>query len=58
MKDLQAACAYGCQPVLVKTGKGAGTQVSLQSGEAPLDYLQEVPVYRDLAEATTAILSS
>jgi D-glycero-D-manno-heptose 1,7-bisphosphate phosphatase len=58
MQDLQAACAYGCQPVLVKTGKGAGTQVSLQSGEATLDYLQEVPVYRDLAEATTAILSS
>jgi D-glycero-D-manno-heptose 1,7-bisphosphate phosphatase len=56
MKDLQAASAYGCKPLLVKTGKGADTLASLQSGAATLDYPQVVPVYRDLAEATKAIL--
>ena len=58
MKDLQAASAYGCKPLLVETGKGAGTLASLRSGEAPLDYPQEVPVYRDLAEAAKAILNT
>ena len=58
MKDLQAASAYGCKPLLVETGKGADTLASLQSGEAPLDYPQEVPVYRDLAEAAKAILNT
>jgi hypothetical protein len=58
MKDLQAASAYGCKPLLVKTGKGADTLASLQSGETTLDYPHEVPVYRDLAEATKAILGT
>ena len=58
MKDLQAASAYGCKPMLVKTGKGAGTLASLQSGEAKLDYPHEIPVYQNLAEATKAILGS
>jgi D-glycero-D-manno-heptose 1,7-bisphosphate phosphatase len=58
MKDLQAASAYGCKPVLVETGKGVGTLASLQSGEATLHYPHEVPVYRDLAEATKAILNA
>jgi histidinol phosphatase-like enzyme len=58
MKDLQAASAYGCKPLLVKTGKGADTLASLQSGAATLDYPQEVPVYQDLADAAKAILST
>jgi len=58
MKDLQAASAYGCKPLLVKTGKGTDTLASLQSGETMLDYPHEVPVYRDLAEATRAILGT
>jgi D-glycero-D-manno-heptose 1,7-bisphosphate phosphatase len=58
MKDLQAASAYGCKPLLVKTGKGADTLASLQSGGATLDFPHDVPVYRDLAEATKAILDT
>jgi D-glycero-D-manno-heptose 1,7-bisphosphate phosphatase len=58
MKDLQAASAYGCKPLLVKTGKGSDTLASLQSGETPLDYPHEVPVYRDLAEAAKTILGT
>jgi len=58
MKDLQAAGAYGCKPLLVKTGKGAGTLATLQSGEASLEYAKEVPVYRDLADAAKAILGT
>ena len=58
MKDLEAASAYGCKPLLVKTGKGADTLAHLQSGKASLDYPRDIPVYRDLADATKAILSN
>ena len=56
MKDLQAASAFGCKPLLVKTGKGADTMASLGSGKTPLDYPLDIPVYQDLAEAANAIL--
>lgn len=39
--DLEAACAVGCQPVLVKTGKGQRTL----SGQMPADTL----IFEDLA---------
>ena len=58
LKDLQAASSYGCKPLLVTTGKGAGTLASLQSGDARLDYPHEIPVYRDLADAAKAILNT
>lgn len=56
LKDLQAARAYGCRPVLVKTGKGAETLRALLSAEAPLADAAAIPVYDDLAAATREIL--
>jgi len=56
LKDLQAASAFGCKPLLVKTGKGASTLACLESGATALDCPLEVPVYRDLADAARAIL--
>ena len=56
LKDLQAARACGCQPVLVKTGKGAVTASGLQAGELTLADHQAIPIYDDLAAAARAIL--
>ena len=56
LKDLQAARGYGCQPVLVKTGKGAITASGLQAGELALADYQSVPIYDDLAAAARNIL--
>ena len=56
LKDLQAARAYGCQPVLVKTGKGANAASGLQAGELTLADYQSVPIYDDLAAAARNIL--
>jgi D-glycero-D-manno-heptose 1,7-bisphosphate phosphatase len=56
LKDLQAARAYGCRPVLVKTGKGTETLRALLSAEAPLADAAAIPVYDDLAAATREIL--
>jgi D-glycero-D-manno-heptose 1,7-bisphosphate phosphatase len=56
LKDLQAARAYGCRPVLVKTGKGAATLGALLSGEPPLIDAAAIPVYDDLAAAAREIL--
>ena len=56
LRDLQAALAYGCRPVLVRTGKGAATLQALQSGQATLAGWEEIPVYADLATAARAII--
>lgn len=56
LKDLQAARAYGCQPMLVKTGKGAVTASALQAGEIALADYQSVPIFDDLAAAAREIL--
>lgn len=56
IKDLQAARAYGCQPVLVRTGKGAATLTALRAGEASVPEPDTIPVYDDLAAATREIL--
>lgn len=56
LKDLQAARAAGCRPVLVRTGKGEATLAALQSGAAELDDPRNIPVYADLAAAAQAIL--
>ena len=50
LSDIQAALAVGASPMLVRTGKG----------QRQLDdrlILDEVPVYDDLSQATTALLS-
>jgi D-glycero-D-manno-heptose 1,7-bisphosphate phosphatase len=57
LKDLQAARAFGCRPVLVTTGKGARTLQQLRSGAVDLEDPDAVPVYDDLAAAATAILA-
>jgi D-glycero-D-manno-heptose 1,7-bisphosphate phosphatase len=56
LKDLQAARAYGCRPMLVKTGKGTTTLAGLQSAELLLTDYEKVPVYDNLAAAVRDIL--
>jgi D-glycero-D-manno-heptose 1,7-bisphosphate phosphatase len=57
LKDLQAARKYGCRPVLVRTGKGAGTVRQLNSSGVDIERPGEIPVYDDLACAADAILA-
>lgn len=45
-KDIQAALAFGCKPILVRTGKGAQTESRIQR-----ENLADIPVYDDLASA-------
>ncbi len=53
LKDIQAARAFDCNPILVRTGKGFITEQALgESNGLP------VPTYDDLASAVTAILGS
>ena len=60
LKDLQAASAHGCIPVLVKTGKGSQTFAQLASNPGPdstgLTQLNNLLVYSSLLEASRAIL--
>ena len=57
LKDVQAARSFGCQPVLVLTGKGNETLETLHSDSPRLERPLQVPVYSDLAEASLKILS-
>lgn len=50
LRDLQAAQAVGARPILVRTGKGAGT-------EARGVGLEGVAIYDDLAQAVDALLN-
>lgn len=56
LKDLQAARAACCRPILVRTGKGEATLAILQSGAADVENPLGIPVYADLAAAAQAIL--
>lgn len=56
LKDLQAARAFGCQPVLVKTGKGLATLAAIQANDAALAEPDSIPIYDDLAAAARALL--
>lgn len=58
LKDLQAAQAYGCKPMLVTTGKGSDTRQKLLSGEVALEAPGDIPIYADLAAAAGALLES
>jgi D-glycero-D-manno-heptose 1,7-bisphosphate phosphatase len=58
LKDLQAARAMQCRPVLVLTGKGETTRAQLQGANADLADPESVPVYRNLAAAASAILGN
>jgi len=48
LRDLEAAIAFGCQPILVRTGKGRETEARLISEPALLGEVK-VPVFDDLA---------
>jgi len=56
LKDLQAALAFGCKPVLVRTGKGAETEQALQAADCDLPDPGAIPVYDNLASAAKTIL--
>lgn len=51
LKDIQAARAHGCLPLLVRTGKGARTEKDL-SAEGATD----VQIFDDLAHAVDSVL--
>ncbi|GAA6151412.1 D-glycero-beta-D-manno-heptose 1,7-bisphosphate 7-phosphatase [Pseudoteredinibacter isoporae] len=53
LRDLQTGLAKGCQPILVRTGKGEQTLAKL-AGE-PLSGLENTPVFDDLAAAAAYI---
>lgn len=53
LKDLQAAQARGCTPVLVETGKGGRTLSELSQHPS----LSEVPVFANLAAFVTSFLA-
>lgn len=57
LKDLQAAQRAGCQPVLVRTGKGRGTEQQLQAADVALRTPQAVPVFDNLAQAVDQLLA-
>jgi D-glycero-D-manno-heptose 1,7-bisphosphate phosphatase len=56
LRDLKAAVAFGCQPVLVKTGKGEATQSRLSQDPSLLGGI-EPPIFDDLASAVRALLA-
>ena len=58
LKDLQAARAAGCQPLLVRTGKGEDTLAQLRSGNADISQSEHIPVYANLAKATEKLLKN
>lgn len=55
LRDLEAALACNCQPILVRTGKGTKTEQQLSEQANPA--LGKIPVYDDLSSVVTQILS-
>ena len=53
LRDLLAAQAFGCQPVLVRTGNGRATEAKLSDADIP-----DVLVFNDLSAAADALLGS
>ena len=51
LKDLEAALAFGCKPVLVRTGKGIDTEKALIGNS-----LLSIPVFDNLAIAVKKLL--
>lgn len=56
LKDLQAALAFGCIPILVRTGKGRAAEQALLSANCGIQNPGDIAVYDDLAAATLALL--
>ncbi|MEP0201091.1 MAG: D-glycero-beta-D-manno-heptose 1,7-bisphosphate 7-phosphatase [Halioglobus sp.] len=57
LKDLQAAEASGCLPMLVRTGKGNGSFEALQNGTHGLEQSEAVRVFSTLRAAADALLA-
>ncbi|MBL4580423.1 MAG: D-glycero-beta-D-manno-heptose 1,7-bisphosphate 7-phosphatase [Gammaproteobacteria bacterium] len=53
LKDIEAARAFNCKPILVRTGKGLITEQNLSESNDV-----SVPTYDDLAKAVSHILGS
>lgn len=53
VKDIEAATAHGCKPILVKTGKGLQSLNSLQETKHC-----DFDVYTDLSEAVDSLLAT
>jgi len=51
LRDIQAATAAGCKPILVRTGKGEKTLADLNNAI-------DIPVFSDLAVASNFIIKS
>ena len=51
LKDIQTALAFGCKPILVRTGKGSVTEQSISN-----TYDAFIPIHDDLANAVSSIL--
>jgi D-glycero-D-manno-heptose 1,7-bisphosphate phosphatase len=58
LRDLQAARACGCRPILVRTGNGEETLAKLHSRSPEISDPLAIPVYPDLATAAAALLDS
>jgi D-glycero-D-manno-heptose 1,7-bisphosphate phosphatase len=56
LRDLQAARAFNCAAMLVRTGRGRATLAALQSGGAKLEAWEALQVFDDLAAAARSIL--
>lgn len=57
LKDLQAAQAHGCRPILVTTGKGMDTLRTLHSDAPGIQHPLGIPVFPDLSMACEAVLT-
>ncbi|MGA0807045.1 MAG: HAD hydrolase-like protein, partial [Pseudohongiellaceae bacterium] len=53
LKDVQAARAKACRPILVRSGKGLATEATLSAEDR-----KGLPVFDNLAQAVTYILSA
>ena len=58
LKDLQAGRAAGCIPVLVRTGKGEGTERQLADPDVQLETPGDIAVHDNLAAAVETLLTS
>ncbi len=56
LRDLEAGLTKGCQPILVKTGKGEKTLAKINAENIPA--LSNLTVHNNLAEAAEALIKS
>lgn len=54
LRDLQAGLARGCEPILVRTGKGAGTEASLLAADHSV--IQNLKVFDSLSSCADFLI--